>query len=341
MSVSGASGNAGNIMIAADQSIRISAFSGLFAFTEDTGTGGGITLTADSITLDTEGMLMAGTFGTHVSAKGGSITITAKDHMTMTDNAVISSSSTGPANAGNISIDAGRQLIVQDSSITTEASQASGGNIDIRAIELVRLFDNAVISTSVLGGDGTGGNITIDPDAVILQNSQILAQAIQGSGGNITITTPVFLADQFSLVSASSQFGLDGTITIQSPISNLSGTVGRLASKTSPPQSLLQNRCAALVGGKQSSFVLAGRDAAPTEPGGWLSSPLMAPSMGSAARGTNQPTADMATRTQQQGASQAALLYGVEPAAVSLRHLTPSGFLVRAFADHRSTGCHS
>ena len=42
---------------------------------------------------------------------------------------------------------------------------------------------------------------------------------------------------------------------------------------------LLSQRCAALAGGAYSSFVVAGREAVPTEPGGWLASPL--PIMGS------------------------------------------------------------
>ena len=121
---------------------------------------------------------------------------------------------------------------------------------------------------------GSGGNITIDPNVVVLQNSQILAQAVQGAGGNITITTPLFLADSSSLVSASSQFGVNGTVTIQSPTSNLSGSLGPLTSKPSQAQALLTQRCAALANGQASSFVVAGREQLPSDPGGWLSSPL-------------------------------------------------------------------
>ena len=45
----------------------------------------------------------------------------------------------GPANAGNITVNAGQQLTMQNSSITTEATQASGGNIMIQAANLVGL----------------------------------------------------------------------------------------------------------------------------------------------------------------------------------------------------------
>jgi large exoprotein involved in heme utilization and adhesion len=44
------------------------------------------------------------------------------------------------------------------------------------------------ISASVLDGTG-GGSVNIDPQFVLLQNSQILANAFFGPGGNISITT--------------------------------------------------------------------------------------------------------------------------------------------------------
>jgi large exoprotein involved in heme utilization and adhesion len=107
-----------------------------------------------------------------------------------------------------------------------------------------------------------------------LQNSQILAQAVQGQGGNINITAGTFLADQTSLVSASSEFGLSGTVNIQSPVSSLSGTLATLPQRPLQTQNLLTQRCAAQTRGQLSSLVMAERDAMPAEPGGWLMSPL-------------------------------------------------------------------
>jgi hypothetical protein len=107
-----------------------------------------------------------------------------------------------------------------------------------------------------------------------LQNSQILAQAIQGQGGNINIVAGTFLADPTSIVNASSEFGLSGAVNIQSPVSMLSGTLATLPKQPLPVQHLLQQRCAAQTSGQLSSLVVAGRDTLPSEPGGWLMSPL-------------------------------------------------------------------
>ena len=107
---------------------------------------------------------------------------------------------------------------MQNSTITTLAGQgASGGNIKVTTSpEATVLLQNSLISASVADGPGGGGNISIDPQYVILQNSQILATA-QGQGGAITITANLFLPDANSIVSADSGSGLNGTVTIQSP----------------------------------------------------------------------------------------------------------------------------
>jgi hypothetical protein len=192
----------------------------------------------------------------------------------MRDGSTISGQSTGSGNAGNILIRAGSQFLAQDAAVTTEATKASGGNITLEATESIRLI-NSRLSTSVQGGPQTsGGNISIDPAVMTLQNSQILAQAVQGQGGTIGITAGTFLADQTSIVSASSQFGLSGTVTIQSPVSNLSGTLATLPQRPLQAHSLLRQSCAAKANGQSSTFLVTGRDRLPAEPGGWLYSPL-------------------------------------------------------------------
>ena len=318
---------------------------GIFSDTVGHGAGGSVDLFARAITIQNGGTISAATTGTDARATGGSIEVKATDQVTMNNGASITANSTfdpktpnsGIANAGNISIDAGQQLDVQDSSITTKAEKASGGNIDIKAVDLIRLA-NSPISSSVQGGPSTaGGNITIDPKTVVLQNAQILATAQQGNGGNITITTPVFLKDRTSRIDASSQFGVNGTVTIQSPTSNLSGTVTQLSSKADQTQPLLQNRCVALAGGEQSTFILAGRDILPSEPGGWLSSPVsMEHWMG---EDTEHATGLIAS-TRKLNESRATITRVAQGEVLSLRRLTPPGFLVRTFAIG-PTGCHS
>ncbi len=339
-------GTGGNVTIQGQagpaQSVLIDgAGSGLSTDTDGTGAGGNIVVNANTVTLQNGGTLSATTSGTVPGATGGTITVTAPGQMAMTGGSSISASSSGPANAGDISINAGQQLTMQNSSITTEASQASGGNITIQAVELVGL-ETSKISASVLGGpQTTGGNITIDPNLVILQNSQITANAVQGNGGNISLTTNFLIVNNTligattpvpaSAISASSQFGQNGTITIQSPNAPASGKIIPLSQKPLLATSLLNQRCASLAGGEFSSFTVAGRDSLPTEPGGWLASPLAFGSAGTgggvlAGKGGRAEFANDPTR---------------DTTILSLRQIAPPGFLTQAFAVDWSAGCQS
>ena len=138
---------------------------------------------------------------------------------------------------------------------------------------------NGRVSTSVAGSanDTAGGNITIDPQFVILQNSQIIAQAFAGSGGAINVIAGVFIADPNSLVSASSAQGPQGTVNIQSPVQNVGGELAALSDEFSSAAALLAQQCVARAAdGKFSTFVVASREGLPVEPGGFLASPSWA-----------------------------------------------------------------
>src|SRR5215831_1163975 len=215
------------------------------------------------------------------------------------------------------------------STMTTEATQSSGGKITITTNPTGTVqLTNSTISASVLDGTGGGGTVTIDPQFVLLQNSQILANAVFGPGGNIFITTNLLQPDATSVISASSQFGQQGTITIQSPIAPASRIL-LLSQKPLITTSLVTQRCAALAGGNYSSFTVAGRDALPAEPAGWLSSPLalVIPELvGSMETEPDTPTS-LSESTE-------------ETPVLSLRRIAPPGFLTQGFAADWS-GCTS
>jgi filamentous hemagglutinin family protein len=298
-------------------------------------TGGTITIQgrtgtgsqADSVTIDGAG---SGVFTESTGTRpGGDINILASQSVAMTNGAQISASSTGMGNAGNIEINAGNQLAMNSSSVTTEANRASGGAIKITTTPSgsVQLTDST-ITASVLDGTGGGGSVDIDPQFVILQNSQILAKAFQGPGGNISITTNLLLPDTTSIIDASSQFGQQGNIVIQSPVSPASGKIIPLGQKPLIATALLSQRCAALSGGNASSFTVAGRDSLPAEPGGWVSSPL-ALSMAESNEGT--PTETALSRLGKMAE---------ETPLLSLRKVAPAGFLTQNFGA-ASSDCQS
>jgi len=119
-------------------------------------------------------------------------------------------------------------------------------------------------------------SITIDPQFVLLQHSQIIANAFAGTGGTIDIQAQqVFLADPLSQVSATSTLGINGQVNIQAPVTNISGAVAPLPQAFAQTAELLRSRCAErLREGTVSRFVVGGRDGVPLEPGSLLLSPL-------------------------------------------------------------------
>jgi large exoprotein involved in heme utilization and adhesion len=313
--------NAGSISLSSGATV--SSNSGLNlgdAFLPGNGAGGTVTVNATGpVTITGQGSGITTT--TVGNSAGGDINLRGSV-IQLTNGASISATSSGRGNAGNITINAGNQLTMTSSTITTEANQASGGTIAITTNPngTVQLT-NSTISASVLNGAGGGGSVNIDPQFVVLENSQILAQAIQGPGGNISITTNLLLPDSTSVISASSQFGQQGTIAIQSPISPASGKIIPLSQKPLIQTSLMNQRCAAVSEGIFSSFTVAARDSLPAEPSGWISSPLALASTESL--GTD---------------SQMSLSKPGSVPILSLRFVPP-GFLTQSFAVESSTSC--
>jgi filamentous hemagglutinin family protein len=297
------------------------------------GSAGTITiqgLASPAPTLHIDGSTSGISTTTQGTGKGGNISINANS-VTLQNGSHISSSSTGPGVAGDITINADSQFAMTNSSVTTDANQSSGGTIKITTNPdgTMQLTDST-ISASVLDGTGGGGSVNIDPQYVVLQNSQILAKAVYGPGGNINITTSLLLPDSTSVISASSQFGQPGTITIQSPIAPASGKIIPLPQKPLIATTLLSQRCAALAGGTVSTFTVAGRDALPAVPGGWLSS-LLALSVSESHGGAVKEAGSSTTPSE----------VAEGPPLLTLRKIAPPGFLTQRFAVDVSTGCSS
>jgi len=236
------------------------------------GTGAGnIILTASRVFQSTGGAVTS----TSVDSEGGDVTLVAGG-ISLTNGALLSASSMGLGKAGNVQVTSGGDITLRNSVIQTSAAQASGGNIKLTAPNLVRIVDSTITS-SVQGEAATsnGGNISIDPQVVVIQNSNLLANANAGAGGNINISAlGAVLVDPNSLIDASAgPAGISGSVNINSPIQVLSGAL--VPMKLAYTQTGLSgDRCAADPKGQFSSFVQTGRDGAPQTPGGLGSSPL-------------------------------------------------------------------
>jgi large exoprotein involved in heme utilization and adhesion len=164
---------------------------------------------------------------------------------------------------------------MRNGTITTEALQANGGQIDIRVRDLIQMKDST-IATAVGGGDGDAGNIFIDPKFMVMDNSRIVADAIGGTGGNITIIAGHLFQSPDSLISATSQQSVSGTITVNAPENDVSSAIVLAEPGYLDPTSLLAESCEARSGQTRSSLVRAGRGGLPDDPGRTLHATLVA-----------------------------------------------------------------
>jgi hypothetical protein len=262
-------GDAGQIVVSAPI-VSLSAGAEIRAQTEGPGAGGVIAVQAGTLTLTGGGVIST---TTEAPGQGGHLTITARE-IELRDGGTIEARSSGTGPAGTLLLQAGETFRSERGAVTTEAAQAGGGAIVLCAGRLVQLMDSEV-TTTVRGGGGDAGNLTLTAPFVVADHSSIIANAFGGRGGNIQITADAFLADPMSLVSASSALGIQGTVNIQAPVTALSGIVAPLPQTFVQVAALLPARCAARTqDGRYSSLVLGGRDGLPADPGGVLPSPL-------------------------------------------------------------------
>jgi filamentous hemagglutinin family protein len=284
-----ASGNAGSVSVAAPQ-ITIRRGAEIISTTAGTGAAGSVTvITPGTLVLDGAGThtptqiatsateflsgpngmvtVRAGTLtvegGAQIASstagpgRGGDVDITVASDIVLPDpGPQVTALSTGNGDAGSIILSAARLLMNNRAAISTEASglpraAASGGNITLHVLDFLHLVSSE-ISTQVVGEVGNGANIVIDdPLLVILDHSSIIANAITGHGGNITITADQFIPSSDSIVAASSQSGISGIIPVN-------GVVQPLSTELRRPATVVLEACAGRGSSPRSSLVGAG-----------------------------------------------------------------------------------
>jgi filamentous hemagglutinin family protein len=260
-------GDGGAIEITAAGDVIVSDLGELASSTVAGGDAGTIDVTAGgSLRLEREASVVALTEGGS-TGDGGSVRLTAGEGVFISGQSLVATESLGTGLAGDIAIEAGPRLEVSNSSITTDASGSSGGRITIVADEIVWL-KNSLLTTSVAKGAGGGGDISIDPQFVVLDQSSILARSTDGQGGTITIVTGAFFRTPDSELSVKGS--VDGTIVIDAPDTDVTSGITTLPSDVLDATALMRTACSAATA-EAGSFVVSGRHPGlPVRPDGLL-----------------------------------------------------------------------
>ncbi|HZM37012.1 MAG TPA: filamentous hemagglutinin N-terminal domain-containing protein [Burkholderiales bacterium] len=302
-------GASGSVSITATNAITVSgAGSAVSTTTFGDGDGGSVTLTAAQVSIQNGGQVESQSGGTLGGAlvvgagDAGTVTIKATGTNTLTisgpgstvststlgagdggdvvlisagdvkilDGGSVNADSLGGAGfTGTIDVTAGNSIFMNNGTISTRAVTSDGGNIKLTAPNIVQL-EGSQITTSVESGVGGGGNINIDPQFVIVNNSSIIANAFGGPGGNITIIADNFLSSATSLITASSALSTPGVIEVRSPENNVENNIAQLPAAFVDASALLRGLCTARRTGAPSSFVVAGRGGVPVDADGYL-----------------------------------------------------------------------
>jgi hypothetical protein len=135
----------------------------------------------------------------------------------------------------------------------------NGGNITVNAGKLVYLLDSKIIAAA----QNNGGNILIDSQFVVLDDSVISANAELGQGGNITIFTGNFLNNNSALTATGAT---DGAIDISAPDLDLSGSLASLPATLVSEEKRLREKCARAVNHEFSTLIVVGRNGTESAP---------------------------------------------------------------------------
>ncbi|MEL6813746.1 MAG: filamentous hemagglutinin N-terminal domain-containing protein [Cyanobacteria bacterium J06598_3] len=232
------------------------------------------------------------------------------------DGAEVTVRNDGAGDAGTLTLNADRIFLDNGAELTASTEQGSGGNVLINAGDFLLLRRGSQLSAEA-GGTGDGGNIVLNTSILVaLENSDIIANAVQGAGGNIEVNTQGIFGTQFqealtpqSDITASSQFGVSGEVDIENPETTPSSGLVELPSTVADSSSQIVAGCSETQLGQ---FVATGRGGLPLAPSQalganrlWADTRLPANSAESAESLTHSPViTEPAKGDSQQGDSQ-------------------------------------
>ncbi|MEA5551831.1 S-layer family protein [Anabaena cylindrica UHCC 0172] len=258
-----ASGAAGNVRINASESVEVKgrAFNSILPAR--------IASSAEILDPITQAALRLPAIPT---GKAGSLTINTPI-LSITDGAFVTVKNDGPNSAGDLQINANSIFLNNQGSISASTASGNGGNVKLNLQNYLLMRRDSQIS-AMARGQGNGGNLSITSPVIVgLENSDIIANAVQGKGGNIAITTQGIIGLEFrntltpredltNDITASSEFNLNGTVTINNfGIDPNSGLIELPTNLVDSSQ-----KVAAGCADTSSSFVATGRGGIPQNP---------------------------------------------------------------------------
>jgi filamentous hemagglutinin family protein len=217
-------GNAGDIVIKASN------------FVEVTGNGSALISAAQRTPPE-----IVQAFGLPEEPSGASGSVKIKTpRLLVADKGQVTVRNDGTGNAGDLLINADSIFLNNEGKMTASTESGKGGNITLNVSDILQLRNEDLISATARGA-GNGGNININAKFLIAfpplgpNGSDIKANAVSGSGGNIVINSQ-------GIFGITERQSFDGNMTNDIDASSLSGPSGQIqiSTMTDPNQGLIE-----------------------------------------------------------------------------------------------------
>ena len=194
------------------------------------------------------------------------------------NNGTISAASEGRGSGGSVFLQSDNLELDNEGIIEASTVAGVGGNINLIIEDLLLMRDNGNQISARAAETANGGNVNLDTRFIVgfvNQNNDIIANARQGQGGNIEITAeaifgleqrPAFPPNTTNDIDASSEFGLDGRVSISTPDLNKVEGITELPSSAIDPEQSVAKACGTEVGESNSSLRVNGKGGVPRQP---------------------------------------------------------------------------
>lgn len=268
------SGQGGNLTIRGDR-IRVADGGLISAGSLGNGGAGDIDIYAtDSVEVDGMGELpipFFNYFTPHPSrisassvsdASAGSVSVQTPI-LSVRNGGVLEVNGDGEGGSGNLDISSDRISLLNNGSLQAQVAGGNRGNITLNAEETIVLQQGSQVTTNATNS-ASGGNIFISASFVIgIDNSDIIANAVQGNGGNINITAQSLFGLEFrdrltpdNDITVSSQFGVSGTVEISDFNTDPHSGLMELPAGLVDSSNQISKECAS---NRDSTFIATGR----------------------------------------------------------------------------------
>jgi filamentous hemagglutinin family protein len=202
------------------------------------------------------------------SGASGDVTVNT-GRLRINNSAQISSKNEGLGSAGNARVNARSISLDRGGAITASTQSGEGGNVFLRTNAL-QLRRGSQISAEA-GGTANGGNISLtglrsQNYVALLEGSRITANALRGRGGNIQIDTQGLFICPECQITASSAFGVSGSVDIITPDGGNNQESADVPQEVGNSEEVVVQACQAKKRQNRSEFTITGRGGLPPRP---------------------------------------------------------------------------